>query len=223
MWAGNDTNQSLNVLESNDGMAWTNKLTLGDSTNHHPALVASTLNGLYLMWTGRDSDGHINLGVSAQGAIQLRSKQTLQDGAQAGPTLVAFKGDTYLAWTGRDTNGHVNVARVSAGYLSVYGLLPAADLLSLAIDPATIVGTATTSPIGTVTLTRAAPPEGAQIVLTSSNPNIASVPGTITVPAGSRSATFQVTLGQFIPTTVQFTAQYGTTQKTATLATVEVG
>src|SRR5207253_1806102 len=99
LWAGNDTNQSLNVLESNDGMAWTNKLTLGDSTNHHPALVASTLNGLYPMWTRRDSDGHINLGVSAQGAIQLRSKQTLQDGAQAGPTLVAFKGDTYLAWT----------------------------------------------------------------------------------------------------------------------------
>jgi hypothetical protein len=223
LWAGNDANQSLNVLDSNDGIAWSNKLTLADSSNDHPALVASALNDLYLMWTGRDGDGHINLAVSDRGAVRLQSKQILEDGAQAGPTLVAFKGDTYVGWTGRDTDGHINVARVSAGYLSVYGLLPAPDLLSLTIDPETVIGTAITPPIGTVTLTRPAPPEGAQIVLTSSNPNLASVTGTMTVPAGSTSATFEVTLGQFMSTTVQFTAQYGATQKTATLTTEEVG
>lgn len=63
-------------------------------------------------------------------------------------------------------------------------------LLSLAVSPATVTGGA--SATGTVTLDRAAPAGGAVVSLSASNPSAATVPASVTVPAGSASATFTV-------------------------------
>ncbi|MBM4260707.1 MAG: hypothetical protein FJ145_04600 [Deltaproteobacteria bacterium] len=63
-------------------------------------------------------------------------------------------------------------------------------LQSLSLNPTSVSGGATS--IGTVTLTSNAPADGAVINLSSSRPTRASVPTTVTVLAGTRTATFTV-------------------------------
>ena len=64
-------------------------------------------------------------------------------------------------------------------------------LTSLALSPTSVVG-GTQSSTGTVTLSAAAPSNGAQVLLSSNN-SAAQVPASVTVPAGGTSANFAVT------------------------------
>jgi hypothetical protein len=64
------------------------------------------------------------------------------------------------------------------------------SLSSLTITPSEVVQGA--SPKGTVTLTEAAPSGGLVVDLTNDYPHIATVPASVTVPAGSRSANFPI-------------------------------
>ena len=68
---------------------------------------------------------------------------------------------------------------------------PAPSRSRVSIDPADVVGG--TSATGTVRLTSAAPPGGVQVALSSDNTVAATVPPSVTVPAGSTSASFPVT------------------------------
>jgi hypothetical protein len=58
------------------------------------------------------------------------------------------------------------------------------------LDPANVESQG--SPTATVTLTAAAPAGGIVVTLQSGNPDVAKVPSTVTVPAGSTTATFKV-------------------------------
>ena len=78
---------------------------------------------LYLSWTGRDPSHQLNLLVSSGTPSSLADKQTYNDTSTAAPALAVFRGDVYLGWAGTDSGHHVNVARLSAGHVSVYGLL----------------------------------------------------------------------------------------------------
>lgn len=81
---------------------------------------------------------------------------------------------------------------------------------SISIPPGRVVGG--TSAQGTVTLSAPAPGGGAQIGLSSNTPP-ASVPSTITVPAGSTSAQFTVnTAIVMAPVFASISATYGATQ-----------
>ena len=64
-------------------------------------------------------------------------------------------------------------------------------LASVRISPTDVVGG--TPATGTVTLTSAAPAGGVAVPLTSDDPIAATVPATVTVPAGSTTASFPVT------------------------------
>jgi hypothetical protein len=64
-------------------------------------------------------------------------------------------------------------------------------LASLTLNQDVVFGGGTVQ--GTVTLTAAAPPGGAVVPLASNYPSNASVPPSVTVPAGSTSATFTIT------------------------------
>ena len=66
---------------------------------------------------------------------------------------------------------------------------PPATLTNLDINPATVVGGDRSS--GTVVAERPAPDGGAVISLSSSNPAVASVPATVTVPANGFTGTFR--------------------------------
>ena len=93
---------------------------------------------------------------------------------------------------------------------------PPPTLASLGLNPTSVTGG--NSSTGTVTLSGAAPAGGAQVVLSSSNTAAATVPSSVTVPAGATSATFTVSTSVVTASTaVTISAAYGAT-RTASLA-----
>jgi hypothetical protein len=94
-------------------------------------------------------------------------------------------------------------------------VLPAV-LTSLTLNPTSVVGGLETS-TGTVTLNGPAPAGGAQVALSSNN-GAASVPSSVTIPAGATSATFTVnTAIVLLATNATITATYKGTSRSATL------
>jgi len=90
-----------------------------------------------------------------------------------------------------------------------------ATLLSVSVDPSTLSGGATSS--GTVTLTGAAPAGGFAIKL-SSNSASATVPASVSIPAGKTSVIFSVkTVPVKSVTTAAITATLGGVSQAATL------
>jgi hypothetical protein len=105
-------------------------------------------------------------------------------------------------------------------YSYVYALATGAaagpSLSSLTLNPTSVSGGSTSQ--GTVTLTGAAPSGGSVVTLASSNTTVATVPSSVTIPAGATSATFVVTTYSVAaPTSVTISASYGGVSKTATL------
>ena len=93
------------------------------------------------------------------------------------------------------------------------GLLWAIDLY---VEPNSILKNSTAT--GSVFLSAPAPMGGAQVTLSSSNPSVASVPASVTIPAGQVSANFTVTTGfVYQNTTVAITGTYGGLSQTATI------
>ncbi len=86
--------------------------------------------------------------------------------------------------------------------LTVHPSLP--TLTGLTVNPTSVVGGNPST--GTVTLSSAAPAGGVAVSLASNLPGSASVPASITVPAGATSATFTVTTFPVDTTTVQLSA-----------------
>lgn len=76
----------------------------------------------------------------------------------------------------------------------------AVTLSSITLNPATVVGGASST--GTATLTAAAPAGGQIVSLSSSNTSVATVPASVTVAAGATSAIFTVTTSSVTASTV---------------------
>jgi hypothetical protein len=93
-------------------------------------------------------------------------------------------------------------------------LLPTVS--SLTLNPTSVVGGAQSS-TGTVTLSGPAPAGGAQVMLSNNN-GAASVPSSVTVPAGATSATFPVNTSIVLFTAyADISASYNGTTQTASL------
>jgi LmbE family N-acetylglucosaminyl deacetylase len=89
---------------------------------------------------------------------------------------------------------------------------------SLALNPTSVIGGPLGNSTGTVTLNGPAPAGGAQIALASSNSGAASVPSSVTVPAGATSATFTVTTSVVVTTTnATISASYKGSSRSANL------
>jgi hypothetical protein len=89
-------------------------------------------------------------------------------------------------------------------------------LSSLTLSPPSVTGG--NSSTGTVTLSGPAPAGGAQVMLSSSNTGVARVPSSVTVAAGTNSATFTVNTSTVLfSTSVTISASYGTVSKSANL------
>jgi hypothetical protein len=96
-----------------------------------------------------------------------------------------------------------------------------ATLSAVSVSPISVVGGGVAQ--GTVTLTGAAPSEGAVVSLSSANPLVAAVPSSVTVTAGASSATFSVNTSAVSANTgVGITATYGGVSRTATLTVTPV-
>jgi len=86
----------------------------------------------------------------------------------------------------------------------------------LALSPTSVHGGNTSQ--GTVALDEVAPPGGTVVTLTSSNTGVATVPASVTVPAGAQSATFTVSTNKVSSSTsVRISASAGGVTQTATL------
>jgi hypothetical protein len=86
----------------------------------------------------------------------------------------------------------------------------------LALNPTSVHGGNASQ--GTVSLDEVAPPGGTVVTLASSNTTVATVPASVTVPAGAQSATFTVsTIKVKSSTSVRISASAGGVTQTATL------
>jgi hypothetical protein len=104
-----------------------------------------------------------------------------------------------------------SVRRFTAGQFT-----QAPSLAGIALNPASVVGGNTSE--GTASLTSAAPSGGAVVTLSSSNTSAATVPASVTVPAGAFSATFVVsTASVAASTSLTIGGAFGGATRSATL------
>jgi hypothetical protein len=93
---------------------------------------------------------------------------------------------------------------------------PLAIVQSLALDPASVAGGSNS--LGTITLSSGAPQGGAVVSLRNENTVAASVPASVTVPAGATTATFNVsTTVVSVTTPLSLLATYDGTNRSAVL------
>lgn len=108
------------------------------------------------------------------------------------------------------------VQQITANFLAL-ALLPSLSPLSL--NPTTVIGGNPST--GTVTLSGPAPAGGAQVILSSSDPSVANVPPSVTIPGGATTATFTVnTSGVAASNTVTIFASYAGQTQTASLTVI---
>ena len=104
-----------------------------------------------------------------------------------------------------------SVRRFTAG---VFTQTP--SLAAIALNPASVTGGNASQ--GTASLTSAAPSGGAVVTLSSSNTTAATVPASVTVPAGALNATFTVSTASVTASTpVTISGVYGGATRSATL------
>jgi hypothetical protein len=153
--------------------------------------------------------------VSTTGSLIWKELLPVENGFNIWPMSRArFTPDGQTAYfgmsiAGQGSNPYTYLYSVQTAKVSV-------NLASMALDPTTVVGGSPST--GTVTLSGPAPEGGMLVRLSSSNPIIAHVPASITVPAGMASATFTVRTRP-VPRTMYSTisAWTGSTLKRATL------
>ena len=160
-----------------------------------PALVSVALNPATVTG-GAGSTGTVKLSAPAPagGAVVTLTSGNINAATvpasvtvAAGATTATFAITTKVVTAGK-------VATITATYdglSKAVGLVVNPLLGSLTLNPSVLTGGAGST--GTVTLTAAAPAGGAVVTLTSANTNAATVPASVTVAAGTTSATFALT------------------------------
>jgi trimeric autotransporter adhesin len=131
----------------------------------------------------------------------------------AGATKVTFNVSTMPVASATP----ITIAANSGGSMKSTTLTVTAPALSsLSLVPNTVVGGVSST--GTVKLTGAAPSGGISVSLSSSNPSVATVPPSVTVPSGATSATFNIeTVPVSGSTSVTITASLSATTKKSVL------
>jgi hypothetical protein len=115
----------------------------------------------------------------------------------------------------------INAAGTAGAWSSVRRFTPGAftqapSLAGIALNPGSVVGGNTSQ--GTASLTSAAPSGGAVVTLSSSNTSAATVPTSVTIPAGAFSATFTVsTTSVTASTSATITGAFGGVTRSSTL------
>jgi VCBS repeat protein len=115
----------------------------------------------------------------------------------------------------------INSAGTAGAWSSVRRFTPGAftqapSLAGIALNPASVAGGDMSQ--GTASLTSAAPSGGAVVTLSSSNTSAATVPASVTVPAGAFSATFVVsTASVTASTSLTISGAFGGAARSATL------
>jgi trimeric autotransporter adhesin len=200
------SNQTANVTASSGGNSSTASLTVvpAMSLALSPTAVYGGQNatGTITLTSAAPAGGRVVALSSSNPVAAVPASITIPAGATTGSFTITTTAVT--ADTGTTITAAYGTVSKSAG-LTVYTStsLSRVDLSASAVY-------AGHSLTGTVTLERAAPPGGTVVALQSSNTGAATVPASVTVPAGAISANFGLnsTAGYPLMTTVWITASY---------------
>jgi len=207
------------------GVTRSASLTVTPAAPPPPTLSSLTLNPTSLTG-GNSSTGTVTLSSAApSGGAQVALSSSNTAAARVPSSVTVAAGATSASFTiSTSAVAASTTVTISAAYggatrsvsLTVTPAPPPPPTVSsLTLDPANVFGGQSST--GTVTLTGPAPAGGAQVFLSSNN-GAASVPSSVTVPAGATSATFTVrTSFVLISTSAAISASYNGTTRTATL------
>jgi hypothetical protein len=178
---------------------------------------------------GTSSTGSVTLSGAAPAAIVV-SLSSNSASATVGTSVTVAAGSSTATFTITTTPAAAAAtATITAVYNSVnktasltITAVPV-TLSSLSLNPTTVTGGKSST--GTVTLSEPAPAGGITVSLGSSSSQVASVPASITIPAGSQTGTFTIATERFLGPAKQgagarqttISAKYGDVSKTATL------
>jgi hypothetical protein len=190
-------------------------------TVNPPALESLTLDPNTVVG-GNPSTGTVALNAPAPaGGLQVQLSSNNPNVASvpasvtvpAGQRTASFRVDTRVVAS--QTQAMITARLGNSSRQATLTVNPPA-LESLTLDPNTVVGGNPST--GTVALNGPAPAGGLQVQLSSNNPNVASVPASVTVPAGQRTASFRVdTRVVASQTQAMITARLGNSSRQATL------
>jgi len=174
-----------------------------------PAVLSSfSLNPISVVG-GSPSTGTVTLSAAALSggvAVALSSANPAVAAVPANVTVPA--GATMVNFT-VSTNSVTAPTQVTiwAANYSVMLTVHPPNLSSLSLNPTNVSGG--TASIGTVILSGAAPTGGAMVALSSSNPAVATVPASVTVPVGAANASFTVSTTACTSGAVTISGTYG--------------
>jgi len=178
-----------------------------------PQIAVDAGGNINVVWTDNTpGNNEIFLSRSSDGGATFSTPQNLSNDP----------GDSNTSQIAVDSNGNINVVWLdnTPGNFDIFfsrGVTSSSlTLSSLTLSPSNVTGGNPST--GTVTLNGPAPSGGAILSLSSSNTAVAGVPPSVTVPAGSSSATFTVTTSAVAASTsVTISASDGTVTQTASL------
>ena len=170
---------------------------------------------------GTTTTGTVTISPAAGTAGATISLASSSTDAQVPATVVVPSGATSATFTVNsnlvNTTENVTLtASIGSAQKTATLTLTGATLSSISLNPTSVAGG--TPSVGTVTVSQVAQGSGISVNLTSSSAN-ASLPASVTVPAGSTSVNFNIsTTGVRTNTSATITATLGSTSQTAQLA-----
>jgi BNR repeat-like domain len=173
-----------------------------------PQIVVDSSGNINVVWQDNTPGNSVIFYTrSSDGGATFSTPQNLSNdpGDSAGPQIVV------------DSSGNINVAWAdnTPGNYDIF-FTRSISLSALSLSPSTVTGGS--SSMGTVTLSAPAPPGGAVISLSSSDPTVASVPDSVTVSEGTTSASFTVSTSAVgSSTSVTISGSYNGTTQSASL------
>jgi trimeric autotransporter adhesin len=212
---------NLNIYARFDGTTRNALLLITAGAPPAATVSALTLNPVSVVG-GNSSTGTVTLSAAAPSggaAVTLTSSDAVQANFNVNPLVVpAGATSATFSISTRNTITATTTATISAAFngssrsatltISPPPPPPAGVALSgFTVSPASVSGG--TSSTGTVTLSAAAPSGGVLVSLGSNLPGSASVPSSVTVPAGATGASFTVTTFNVDATTAQLSAVLG--------------
>jgi uncharacterized protein (TIGR03790 family) len=193
----------------------------GGITEENTLGVVPMLGGLYLISPSVLGGGPVATAVvlnnnAPAGGTTVNLTSSNPSVVPVPPTVTIQEGSYQSVFTLQTNPTSTNTAvtiKASLGGATVLSSITVTQVLaSLTVSPKSIIGGSTAH--GTVTLTGPAYADGIVVSLTSSDPSVAAVPASITVPTGANKAVFEVTTSPVsISTPAVITASSGGSMK----------
>ncbi len=163
----------------------------GAPTLVSPANGASVVTPFAISWAAPSGPvSAYNWQVSTSSSFTTTALVGTTDGAVTQATVTNIPNGTYF-WRVQAANGATTSPYSAARSFTITGTTAPPTLTGLGLNPGNVKGGQ--SAIGTVFLSLPAPLAGTTVALSNNAPSVASVPSSVTVPAGQTTANFTIT------------------------------